>query len=105
MKRAKVHLVISTIICAATLLLFLTFSGRLPETIPIQIGVDGNVSNAVPKPLFVYGIPVIFVAANLFRGISKLRKNEGSVLKYYVVPIIAVILSAVLLLFGISFNN
>ncbi|GHU57603.1 hypothetical protein AGMMS49975_23440 [Clostridia bacterium] len=93
MKNGKRHLIIGTAICAATMLLFLAFSSRLPENVPIQITIDGSAENTLPKPLFVFGMPVAFAVVNLIRGLSLSRKENATAYSFYIVPGIAILLS------------
>jgi membrane-bound metal-dependent hydrolase YbcI (DUF457 family) len=97
MKNGKTHLIIGTIICAATMLLFLAFNGSLPENVPLQITDDGSVGNSLPKSLVVFGLPVIFVAVNLIRSIPLTRKQDASAFGFYIIPGIAVLLSIAIL--------
>ncbi|MDR3148494.1 MAG: DUF1648 domain-containing protein [Oscillospiraceae bacterium] len=94
MKKRRLHLIAGTAICAATVLLFLAFNDRLPENIPIQIGVTGNVSKAVPKPLFVFGFPIVFSVINLINNLPRLKRGNVSSAKFYIVPAIAAVLAA-----------
>ena len=41
MKSATKHIVISTVLCALTLVVFLAFYNRLPESIPIHFDSAG----------------------------------------------------------------
>jgi uncharacterized membrane protein len=102
MKNGKIHLIIGTAICAATMLLFLAFYNQLPESVPIQITIDGSVGNAIPKQLFVFGFPIIFVVVNLIKALQLARKENAPVCSFYIVPVIAVILSVLTLGFAMS---
>jgi hypothetical protein len=93
MKNGKMHLIIGTAVCAATMLMFLAFSSRLPDNVPIQITIDGFAGNTLPKPLFVFGMPVAFVAINLIRGLSLVKKENVATYSFYIIPGIAVLLS------------
>jgi hypothetical protein len=97
MKNGKIHLIIGTAICMATMLLFLAFSGRLPENVPLQITGNGSVGTSLPKSLVMFGLPVIFAAVNLIRSIPLTRKQDASVFGYYIIPGVAVLLSIAIL--------
>jgi hypothetical protein len=97
MKNGKIHLITGTVICAATMLLFLAFNGRLPENVPLQIKWDGSAGNSLPKSLVMFGLPMIFAAVNLIRGIPLVRKQDASALGFYIIPGIAVLLSVTIL--------
>jgi len=93
MKNEKKHLIIGTVICAATMLLFLAFSSKLPDIVPIQIATDGSVGNTLPKPVLVFGMPIVFAVVNLVRGSTLARKEKTSAYRFYIVPGIAVLIS------------
>jgi len=103
MKSAKKHVIIGTTICAATMLIFWAFRNELPENVPVQIAMDGSVGNTLPKPLFIFGLPIIFAAINLIRGLSLIRKGDASAYRFYVIPVIVVLLSAAILWTSLSF--
>jgi len=95
MEDHKKHIIIGTFICAATVLLFLVFSNQLPDVVPIQIAADGSIGNTLPKPVVMFGFPVVFVVANLLRGSSLLQKELSPAYSFYIVPGIAVVLSLI----------
>jgi hypothetical protein len=101
MANGKKHLLISTIICAAPIFLFLAFYNTLPDVIPIQITFDGSVGNALPKPAFVFGFPAVFVVVNLAVAA---RKKVTAVYGYYIIPAIAVVLSVITLCMAFSLS-
>jgi hypothetical protein len=102
MLNGRTHLVIGTAICAALMLLFIAFSNRLPENIPIQITIDGSPRNSLPKSLFVYGIPVVFMIVNLINKLPRSKKASVPVYRYYIIPGIAIVLSVLALVFALS---
>jgi hypothetical protein len=102
MKNNKAHFIIGTAICVATLLLFLAFWERLPEAVAMQITIDGSAGNSVPKPVFVFGLPILFTAINLYKGLSLLQEEKTSIIKFYIVPGIAVVVSVLALLVGLN---
>ncbi len=102
MKTEKIHLIIGTVICAATTLLFLAFYNQLPESVPIQITIDGSAGNVLPKPVFVFGLPIIFVAVNLIKNLPRYKEKNTPAYSFYIIPGIAVVLSALTLGIGLS---
>jgi hypothetical protein len=105
MKKSKIHFIIGMAICAATLLLFLAFWERLPDVVAMQITIDGSAGNSVPKQVLVFGLPVLFTAINLYKGLSLLREDETSVIKFYIVPCIAIAVSTFALLVGLNIGG
>lgn len=102
MKNGKIHLIISTLICAMTMLLFLAFSSKLPADVPVQITSKGSVGNTMPKNIFIFGLPTVFVIINLARGLKLINSEKTSIHSYYIIPIIVVILSVITLWMGIN---
>ncbi|MEA4964613.1 MAG: DUF1648 domain-containing protein [Oscillospiraceae bacterium] len=103
MKREIKHLIIGSMICAATMLLFLAFGNQLPNHVPVQITIDGSVGNTLPKPLFIFGLPIVFTAVNLAKGWSLIRKQGASIYSFYIIPGIAVLLSVAILWTALGF--
>jgi len=95
------HLLAGTGICLATMLLFLAFRNSLPERVPLQLRLDGSLGNFIPRDLFVFGLPLAFAAVNLFFGQQYLASGNSSAnyrpYKFYVVPAIMILLSALTL--------
>lgn len=60
------HIIFGSLICVATIGLFLLFSGQLPDRIPVQVNIFGNVSRTMAKPLFIFGFPIFFALVNLY---------------------------------------
>ena len=59
MKSSKKHIIISTLLCAMTLVVFLAFYGKLPESVPVHFDSSGNANSYLPRNIMVFGIPVI----------------------------------------------
>ncbi|MDR1954040.1 MAG: DUF1648 domain-containing protein [Clostridiales Family XIII bacterium] len=103
MKTGKIHLIIGTALCAAIMLLFAAFWNRLPETVVIQIALDGSAGNTLPKPLFVFGMPLLFAVINIV-GLSFSKKENISVYRFYIVPAAAILVSIVILVMALNLN-
>lgn len=93
----KKHVLIGSIICLATVVIFLVFWGKLPADVPIHFDSDGNVNSTLPKAAVVFGIPAVCTLLNVFSGMSLAAKQEKRVLFYYLLPVISIIVSAVVL--------
>ena len=65
MKSATKHIVISTILCALTLVVFLAFYNRLPASIPVHFDSAGVANSFWPRNVVVFGVPVACVLLNL----------------------------------------
>ena len=44
----KKHIMIGSLICVATVLIFLVFWGKLPSDVPIHFDSNGNVNSVLP---------------------------------------------------------
>lgn len=91
----KKNVMIGSVICLATLIIFLVFYQRLPVEVPIHFDSNGSVNSAWPREVVVFGIPLFFTIINLISGYSLQKKGESRIFMYYVLPVIAVITSFV----------
>ena len=74
MKSATKHIVISTILCALTLVVFLAFYNRLPASIPVHFDSAGVANSFWPRNVVVFGVPVACVLLNLISGFTVSQK-------------------------------
>ena len=51
----KKHIMIGSLICVATVLIFLVFWGKLPSDVPIHFDSNGNVNSVLPRLLLCLG--------------------------------------------------
>ena len=72
----KKHIMIGSLICVATVLIFLVFWGKLPSDVPIHFDSNGNVNSVLPKTAVVFGTPAICAILNVFSGFALMKKNE-----------------------------
>lgn len=97
----KKHVLIGSIICLATIFIFLIFWGKLPEEVPIHFDSSGNVNSTLPKVAVVFGVPVACTLLNIISGIALAVKQEKRVLFYYILPAIAIITTIVMLVLAL----
>ena len=76
MKSATKHIVISTVLCALTLVVFLAFYNRLPESVPIHFDSAGVANSFWPRNVVVFGVPVACVLLNLISGFTRDEKSR-----------------------------
>ena len=76
MKSATKHIVISTILCALTLVVFLAFYNRLPASIPVHFDSAGVANSFWPRNVVVFGVPVACVLLNLISGFTRDEKSR-----------------------------
>ncbi len=77
MKSATKHIVISTILCALTLVVFLAFYNRLPASIPVHFDSAGVANSFWPRNVVVFGVPVACVLLNLISGFTVSQKENA----------------------------
>ena len=89
MKSATKHIVISTVLCALTLVVFLAFYNRLPESIPIHFDSAGVANSFWPRNVVVFGVPVACVLLNLISGFTVSQKENAKPYMYYIMAVVA----------------
>jgi uncharacterized membrane protein len=93
MKSSKMkHLVISSLLCLATVAIFLIFGRNLPEIVPVHWDSAGNVNGTIAKSHLIFGAPLAYLLIN-FIAFAKYQGNEKSTWKYYLVPVCAIAVS------------
>ena len=85
----KKHIMIGSLICVATVLIFLVFWGKLPSDVPIHFDSNGNVNSVLPKTAVVFGTPAICAILNVLSGFALMKKNEERTFMYYLIPVIS----------------
>ena len=102
MKSATKHIVISTILCALTLVVFLTFYNRLPASIPVHFDSAGVANSFWPRNVVVFGVPVACILLNLIAGIALTKKENTKSFMYYIIPVVAFIITGVMIYMGLK---
>lgn len=97
----KKHVLAGSIICFATIIIFLIFWGKLPAEVPIHFDSSGNVNSTLPKAAVVFGIPIICTILNAISGFSLMKKQDKRIFMYYLFPVIAIIVSIVVLVLAL----
>lgn len=93
MKSSKMkHLVISSILCLATVGIFIIFGKNLPEIVPVHWDSSGNVNGTIAKSYLTYGAPFVYLLIN-FIAFSKYQGNEKNMWKFYLVPAFVIAIS------------
>ena len=102
MKSAKKHIIISTVLCALTLAVFLAFYSRLPESIPVHFDSSGAANSFWPRNVVVFGVPVACILLNLIAGIALTKKENTKSFMYYIIPVVAFIITGVMIYMGLK---
>lgn len=100
MKKINMKSLISTsIICLLPIIYGLIFYNALPESIAIHWGIDNNSNGYFSKPAFVFGMPIMMVALQVFASIvsdlsdKNPEANKKAVTVYkWIIPIITVVM-------------
>ncbi len=93
MKSSKMkHLVISSILCLATVGIFILFGKNLPEVVPVHWDASGNVNGTIAKSYLTYGAPFVYLLIN-FMVFVKYQEEEKNTWQFYLVPVFAIALS------------
>lgn len=102
MRSTMKHIVISTVLCALTLVVFLAFYGRLPESIPVHFDSAGVANSFWPRNIVVFGIPVACVLLNLISAFTVSRKENTRVYMYYIIPVVAFVAAGIMIYLGMK---
>ena len=112
MKKINVKsLVITSIVCLLPIILGLIFYNALPESVAIHWGINNNPNEYFSKPAFVFGMPMIMVALQIFCCIvsdlsdKNPEANKKAVTVYkWIIPILTIILYIVTIMFALGNN-
>ena len=112
MKKINVKsLVITSIVCLLPIILGLMFYNELPETIAIHWGINNNPNGYFSKPAFVFGMPIMMVALQIFCCVcsdlsdKNPEANKKAVTVYkWIIPILAIILYIVTIMYALGNN-
>ncbi len=102
MKSSTKHMIISTIGCALTLVIFLAFYSKLPESIPVHFDSAGNANSYWPRDIVVFGIPAACVLLNLLAGFYLKKQEDKAPFMFYIMPVAAVIAAVVMIFLGLK---
>lgn len=112
MKKINVKsLVITSIVCLLPIILGLIFYNELPESIAIHWGINNNPNGYFSKPAFVFGMPIMMVALQIFCCLcsdlsdKNPEANKKAVTVYkWIIPILTIILYIVTIMFAFGSN-
>lgn len=103
-------LIITSTVCLLPIICGLIFYNALPESIAIHWGIDNNPNGYFSKPAFVFGMPIMMLALQVFCCIvsdlsdKNPEANKKAVTVYkWIIPIITVVMYAVTI--AISLGN
>ena len=92
-------LIITSIVCLLPIICGLIFYNSLPENIAIHWGIYNNANGYFSKPAFLFGMPIIMVALQVFLSIvsdlsdKNPEANKKAVTVYkWIIPIITIVM-------------
>ena len=92
-------LIITSIVCLLPIICGLIFYNSLPENIAIHWGIYNNANGYFSKPVFLFGMPIIMVALQVFLSIvsdlsdKNPEANKKAVPVYkWIIPIITIVM-------------
>ena len=97
MKSATKHIVISTVLCALTLVVFLAFYNRLPESVPIHFDSAGVANSFWPRNVVVFA-----VLLNLISGFTVSQKENAKPYMYYIMAVVAFVATGIMIYLGMK---
>lgn len=100
MKKINIKsLIITSIVCLLPIICGLIFYNSLPENIAIHWGIYNNANGYFSKPAFLFGMPIIMVALQVFLSIvsdlsdKNPEANKKAVTVYkWIIPIITIVM-------------
>ncbi len=102
MKSSKKHIIISTVLCALTLVVFLAFYGKLPKSIPVHFDSEGNANSYFPRNMIVFGVPAGSVLLNLLAAYKVNKRADKATFMFYIMPAIAVVTAGIMIYLGLK---
>lgn len=102
MKSSKKHIIISTVLCALTLIILLAFYNKLPESVPVHFDSAGNANSYWSRNAVVFGIPGASVLINLIAGFMLNKQEDKASFMFYLVPVVTVITTVIMLYMGMK---
>lgn len=102
MKSAMKHIVISTILCALTLAVFLAFYDHLPASVPVHFDSAGIANSFCPRNVVVFGVPVVCILLNLIATFTVSQKENTKPYMYYIMAIVAFVVTGVMIYLGMK---
>lgn len=112
MKKINVKILITTsIVCLLPIILGLSFYSKLPEDIAIHWGINNNPNGYFSKPAFIFGMPIIMLALQIFCCImsdlsdKNPEANKKAITVYkWIIPILTVALYIITIMYALGNN-
>ena len=102
MKSVKKHIIISTVLCALTLAVLIAFSGKLPESVPVNFDSAGNAKSFWPRNVVVFGVPAFCVLLNLIVDAVLSQHENKKTYMFYIMPVVAFAVTGIMIYLGMK---
>lgn len=102
MKLVRNHIVASSVLCILTLVVFLPFYEKLPESIPVHFDSAGNPNSFWPRNIVVFGVPISCAFLNLIAAFSVSRREDKKAYMFYIMPVVAFVIAGVMVYLGMK---
>lgn len=104
-------LIITSIVCLLPIILGMLVYSELPEQVAIHWGIDNNPNGYFSKPAFVFGMPIMMLALQIFCCIvsdisdKNPEANKKAVTVYkWIIPILTVVLYIITIMVALGSN-
>lgn len=92
----KKHTVIGMVLCLLPAVAFFLVYDRLPDQVPVHFDITGQADGFLPKTVAVFGIPALFMVIQGIQA-AKLLGQEAGAWRFYLIPGIAWVVTAITL--------
>ena len=100
-KRSAILVIITSIIILLPILAGLALWEKLPSQLPIHWNIKGKIDGLCPKEIAVFGLPAILLVLHwISLAFAKKRSDEVGAVSYWIIPVVAVIISTVMYYFA-----
>ena len=104
-------LIITSIVCLLPIILGILVYSELPEQVAIHWGIDNNPNGYFSKPAFVFGMPIMMLALQIFCCVvsdisdKNPEANKKAVTVYkWIIPILTVVLYIITVMIALGSN-
>lgn len=105
------NLIITVIVCLLPIIIGVLFYNKLPESVAIHWGINNNPNGYFSKLAFVFGLPIIMAALQIFCCISsdlsdknpEANKKAVTIFKW-IIPILTIVLYIITIMYALGSN-
>ena len=105
------NLIITVIVCLLPIIIGVLFYNKLPESVAIHWGINNNPNGYFSKLAFVFGLPIMMAALQIFCCISsdlsdknpEANKKAVTIFKW-IIPILTIVLYIITIMYALGSN-